>query len=84
MAFTPSIMQALPDVAGRLEMFRAQTLGKFLPSEKKESELSSYMDNLIGLDSLQVSEVPILNTRAGLYIYLSAAVSLAALEQPGS
>jgi mediator of RNA polymerase II transcription subunit 5 len=66
----------MPEVAGALELFRTQTLCKFLPSEKKESELNNYMDNLIGLDSLQIPEVPVVNTRAGLYIYLSAAVSL--------
>ncbi|SPQ21889.1 8b6b1964-9f6b-4b76-8ea6-73ca0a4b37d5 [Thermothielavioides terrestris] len=73
-AFMPCIMQVMPEVAGALELFRTQTLCKFLPSEKKESELNNYMDNLIGLDSLQIPEVPVVNTRAGLYIYLSAAL----------
>lgn len=72
----PCIMQAMPEVAGPLELFRTQTLCKFLPPEKDTSELNGYMDSLIGMDGLQIAEVPVVNTRAGLYIYLSAAVSL--------
>ena len=39
------------------------------------SEMNSYMDNLIGLERFQVPEIPMVNSRAGLYIYLNAAVS---------
>lgn len=75
----PLVMQVSSDVAGQLELFRTQTLAKFLPAEKKDaavSDMNNYMDNLLGLDSFQVPEVPLVNSRAGLYIYLSAAVSL--------
>lgn len=69
-------MQALPHVASHLEVFRAETLGQHLPAEKKDAaEVNNYMDSLIGLDTVQIPELPIVNSRAGLYIYLSAAVS---------
>lgn len=77
-AFIPSVMHISPDFAGRLDMFRTQTLATFDPADKKDaaavSDINSYMDNLMGLDSFQVSEIPIVNTRAGLYIYFSAGV----------
>ena len=69
-------MQELPEMAGRLEEFRTETLGKHLPAEKKDVEVNSYMDNLLDMDNFQIPEVPLVNSRAGLYIYLSAAVSL--------
>ncbi len=76
-AFLPCVMQLLPVLVNHLELFRTDVLGKYLPAEKKDAaEVNSYMDSLIGLDSLQVPEVPIVNSRAGLYIYLSAAVSI--------
>ncbi|KAK4177924.1 putative mediator of RNA polymerase II transcription subunit 5 [Triangularia setosa] len=77
-AFLPSIMQVNPAIASQLEMFRAQSLATYDSTEKKKdaavSDMSSYMDNVVGLDSFQVPEIPIANTRAGLYIYLSAAL----------
>ncbi|KAK4033848.1 hypothetical protein C8A01DRAFT_19269 [Parachaetomium inaequale] len=72
--FIPCLLQTLPAMASRLELFRAETLGRYLPPEKKDAEVNSYMDNLIDMDSLQVPEVPVVNSRAGLYIYLSAAL----------
>ncbi len=75
-AFLPCVIQLLPVLVNHLELFRTDVLGKYLPAEKKDAaEVNSYMDSLIGLDSLQIPEVPIVNSRAGLYIYLSAAVS---------
>jgi mediator of RNA polymerase II transcription subunit 5 len=73
----PSIMQSSSEIAGRLELFRSQTLAAFDPADKKESaesEINTIMDNLIGLDNFHVPEVPIVNSRAGLYMYLDAAV----------
>lgn len=74
-------MQISPDIAAQLEMFRAQHLAPFGSSTDKKdaaavSDMNSYMDSMMTLDTFQVPEVPIINTRAGLYIYLSAAVSL--------
>ncbi len=74
-AFLPCVIQLLPVLVNHLELFRIDVLGKYLPAEKKDAaEVNTYMDSLIGLDSLQIPEVPIVNSRAGLYIYLSAAL----------
>ncbi|KAH6845434.1 mediator complex, subunit Med5 [Chaetomium sp. MPI-CAGE-AT-0009] len=72
--FIPCVMQVLPEMAGRLEQFRTETLGKYLPAEKKEVEVNSYMDSLLDMDNFQIPEMPVVNSRAGLYIYLSAAL----------
>ncbi|KAK0635373.1 mediator complex, subunit Med5 [Bombardia bombarda] len=74
----PSIVQRHPDLAARLENLRIRTLaGSEAAADKKDtmvSEINSYMDNLIGLESLQLPEMPIVNSRAGLYIYFNAAL----------
>ncbi|KAK4163563.1 putative mediator of RNA polymerase II transcription subunit 5 [Cladorrhinum sp. PSN259] len=76
--FIPQVMHISPDFSGRLELFRTEHLLTFDSAEKKDAavaDMNSYMDSLMGLDSFQVSEIPVLNTRAGLYIYLSAALA---------
>ena len=77
--FLPSIMQNAPsDVTGRLELFRTQTLATPEPADKKDAaaaEMNSYMD-MLGLESFQVPPIDTINTRAGLYICINAAVSL--------
>lgn len=76
--FVPTIMQTAHEIASRLELFRTETLASFEPVDRKDSavsDMNSYMDNLIGLERFQVPEIPIVNSRAGLYIYLDAAVS---------
>ncbi|KAK3994671.1 putative mediator of RNA polymerase II transcription subunit 5 [Cladorrhinum sp. PSN332] len=76
--FIPHVMHVSPDFASRLEMFRAQNLVTYDSPEKKEAavaDVNSYMDSLMGLDNFQVPEIPIINTRAGLYIYISAALA---------
>ena len=70
-------------MAARLETFRTQTLPSFEPAEKKDgemAEMASYMDSLIGSESFQIPLVPTVNSRAGLYIYLNAAVGLSRSE----
>lgn len=65
-------------------MFRSQTLASFEPVDKQkeaaEAQVYEVFDQTVGLDSFQVRELPIENTRAGLYIYLNAAVSAAPIE----
>ncbi|KAK3378393.1 mediator complex, subunit Med5, partial [Podospora didyma] len=76
-AFLPAIMQTPSEVTNRLDIFRSQTLASFEPVDKKDtavSAINSYMDNLIGLENFQVPEIPIINSRAGMYIYLNAAL----------
>ncbi|KAK4219452.1 putative mediator of RNA polymerase II transcription subunit 5 [Rhypophila decipiens] len=79
-AFLPTILQsqALHEIASRLDLFRTQTLASFEPADSRKdtavSEISNYMDSLLGLERLQIPEIPIVNSRAGLYIYLDAAL----------
>ncbi|KAK8002553.1 hypothetical protein PG989_002272 [Apiospora arundinis] len=74
--FVPSIMQSSSQIAARLEFFRTETLDSFEPADKKKeaanAEIDDILDSTMGLDNLVISEVPISNTRAGLYIYLNA------------
>ena len=88
--FVPLLAQTSPQNAGRLDLFRMQTLPTIQPKEKKEKEkesnASKEIDEILGevgasaemdLESLVVTDVPVVNTRAGLYIYLNSLVSLA-------
>lgn len=74
-------MATLPatEIPPQLDMFRTQTLASFEPVDKQkeaaEAQVYEVFDQTVGLDSFQVRELPIENTRAGLYIYLNAAVS---------
>lgn len=78
-AFIPNVAQAAhPDIFTRLNTFRTQTLPSFDPTTKKDDESpeeTSYVNTLIGLENFQVPLVPTVNSRAGLYIYVNAAVS---------
>lgn len=86
-AFLPTLMQtqATHEMASRLDLFRTQTLASFEPADARKdsaiSDMNSYMDNLLGLERFQVPEIPIVNSRAGLYIYLDAAVSRILLRE---
>jgi mediator of RNA polymerase II transcription subunit 5 len=75
--FIPSIMQTSSDLAARLEHFRTQTIANFEPAGKKDTsaDIPSYMD-MMGLENFQIPAIPTVNSRAGLYLYLSAAVRL--------
>ncbi|ETS80121.1 hypothetical protein PFICI_07650 [Pestalotiopsis fici W106-1] len=78
-SFIPSIMQSgASQIAERLESFRTGTLASFEPLDKKneaaKAEFDDLIDSTLGFDNLAVSELPVMNTRAGLYIYLNAAL----------
>jgi mediator of RNA polymerase II transcription subunit 5 len=76
--FIPTL-QLIPSVTERLEIFRSQTLAKLDPLTKNQeaanAAMESLIDSTVGLDSFFVPDIPISTTRAGLYIYLHAAVS---------
>ncbi|RYP66395.1 hypothetical protein DL771_007804 [Monosporascus sp. 5C6A] len=76
--FVPLMLQNAPQIAGRLELFRTETLASFDPIDKKKdpvnAEMDDILDSTVGLDNFVVPELPITNTRAGLYIYLNAAL----------
>ena len=76
-AFLPTLMHLTTDITGRLEHFRSEVLARYAPQEKKSMDMPSFMNDLsMSLESFQVPELPIVNTRAGLYIYLGAAVGI--------
>lgn len=77
-AFLPTILPSSAEVASRLELFRTQTLAGFDPADSKEkdqveADMNGLLD-LMGSENLQIPDIPSINTRAGLYIYLNAAV----------
>lgn len=75
--FVPSILQSASQIASRLELFRTETLASFEPADKKRNVANPVMDDIestMALDNFVVNELPIINSRAGLYIYLNAAL----------
>lgn len=59
-------------------MFRTEVLAPLDPVDKNNQAANAAMDDLldstVGLDSLVIPDLPISNTRAGLYIYLGASL----------
>lgn len=75
----PTLQLEVPQITEKLEHFRRETLASLDPVDKKKQAADAAMDELldstVGLNHFVVADVPITNTRAGLYIYLNAAVS---------
>jgi mediator of RNA polymerase II transcription subunit 5 len=75
----PLLVQSSAQTAGRLELFRTQTLAAMEPVGKK-NEAGKEIDDILeegmglGVDSMVVPDLPTMNSRAGLYIYLNALV----------
>lgn len=78
-SFVPTL-QLVPQITDKLEQFRTEILASSDPADKKKQATNAAMDELldsaVGLDNFVVADIPVSNTRAGLYIYLNAAVSL--------
>lgn len=78
----PLLLESSPQSAGRLEIFRTETLAGFEPPEVKEAkaEADKEIEDILqaelgpGLDSMVVEELPNVNTRAGLYVHLNSLV----------
>ncbi|KAJ6438660.1 proteinrelated to ser/arg-related nuclear matrix protein [Purpureocillium lavendulum] len=73
-------LQAAPGFAERLEMFRSDTLAKFDPVDKKKqaaanAAMDELLENATGPDDIVVPDIPISNTRAGLYVHLNASLA---------
>ncbi len=77
-SFIPSILQSSSQIASRLELFRTETLASFEPIDMDKKVVSNMdfddLESSMVLDSIVIPEVPISNSRAGLYIYLNASV----------
>lgn len=79
--FVPTLLQSSPQNAARLELFRTQTLVALEPVERKDMSANKEIDEMLdggmglgGVDGIVVVEVPTVNSRAGLYIYLNSLV----------
>lgn len=72
-------MQNAGPIATRLDMFRTSTLAAFEPVDEQKNtsnvEIEDLFDSSVALENFVISELPIVNSRAGLYIYLNAVVS---------
>lgn len=80
-SFVPLLLHTSPHNAAKLELFRTQTLVAIEPVDKKDVSANKEIDELLdegmglGIDSVVVVELPIMNSRAGLYVYLNSLVS---------
>jgi mediator of RNA polymerase II transcription subunit 5 len=80
--FVPLFLQNSPQSAARLELFRTQTLAAVEPAEKKDKEVvtGGEIDDILdesmglGIESVVVQDLPTVNSRAGLYVYLNSLV----------
>ncbi|KAF5013501.1 hypothetical protein FDECE_488 [Fusarium decemcellulare] len=76
-SFVPTL-QLVPQLTEKLELFRTETLASLDPTDKKKQVANAAMDELldstVGLENFVVADIPVNNTRAGLYIYLNAAL----------
>lgn len=73
--FVPTLQNA--SIAERLELFRS-TIASFEPSDKTKDAtkgIDELLDSAVGHESVMLPELHIVNSRAGLYIYLNACVS---------
>ncbi|PNH63294.1 hypothetical protein VD0001_g9183 [Verticillium dahliae] len=76
--FVPTIMHNAGPVTTRLDHFRTRTLASFEPAEAGKPlaapELDQLFDSGVELNNFVIPEMPVANSRAGLYIYLNAAL----------
>lgn len=80
-SFVPLLLQSSPQSAARLEVFRTQTMLAIEPVDKKEKAAAKEIEDILeegmalGVESMVVAEMPTMNSRAGLYVYLNSLVS---------
>ena len=78
--FLPFLGQSSAQSAGRLQVFLTQTLVTIEPVDKKVIAASKEIDEMLGegielgIESVVAADLPIMNSRAGLYIYLNSLV----------
>lgn len=81
-------MQNASQIAARLELFRTETLAGFEPIDKKKeaanAEMDELLDETLGLQNLSIPDLHVDRSRAGLYIYLNAAVGSSAIPHETS
>jgi mediator of RNA polymerase II transcription subunit 5 len=80
-SFVPLLLQNSPQSASRLEVFRTQTILAIEPVDKKERAADKEIEEILeegmalGVESMVVADMPTMNSRAGLYVYLNSLVS---------
>ncbi|KAG9232137.1 mediator complex, subunit Med5 [Amylocarpus encephaloides] len=78
--FVPTLLSSNAQIAARLELFRTQTLFALEPVDKGEvsanKEIEEILDDAameaLGIENIVVVDLPVVNCRAGLYVYLNA------------
>lgn len=77
-SFVPTIMHNADRIATRLDLFRTNTLASFDPDDERKEMSKTGMDHLfdntVDLEHFVVSDFPIVNSRAGLYVFVNATV----------
>ncbi|KAF4996789.1 hypothetical protein FGRMN_4265 [Fusarium graminum] len=78
-SFVPTLQLVPPQITDRLELFRTEILHASPdPADKKKQVVNAAVDELlestVGLNNFPVAVINISNTRAGLYVYLNAAL----------
>lgn len=77
--FTPLLINGSSMFAERLELY-TKTLVALEPVDKKAQKAGAEIDQIIdsamalGMDNIPVVEIPTMNSRAGLYVYLDSLV----------
>ena len=73
--FVPTLQNS--SIAERLDLFRS-TIASFEPADKTKDAskgIDELLDSAVGHESVMLPDLHIENSRAGLYVYLSACVS---------
>ncbi|KAI0157878.1 Med5-domain-containing protein [Hypoxylon sp. FL1284] len=70
--FVPSIIHSGSQIASRLELFRNETLASFEQKQDMANPMIDDIESSMALDNFIISELPNVNSRAGLYIHLNA------------
>ena len=78
-SFTQTL-QPGPGFAERLDLFRTDTLARLEPVDKKKqaadkAAMDELLQTTVGMENFAIADLPISNTRAGLYVFLNASVS---------
>jgi mediator of RNA polymerase II transcription subunit 5 len=79
-AFIPLLLNGSSIFAERLELYRTQTLLPLLPVDQKLQKANAEMDRIIdstmalNMDNIPIDDIPIVNSKAGLYVYLNSLV----------
>jgi mediator of RNA polymerase II transcription subunit 5 len=78
-SFIPSLVQTSTPMAQRLDIFRNQILAIRESGPRRQQDATAEIDQIIdsiGADNIHVADGPVVNSRAGLYVYINAMVCI--------